>query len=86
MTKFSQKLIVQVRQMRQLRNVAMEYEHRGTSNVTIAIFSGGVKKNIIRATDWDAVNYPDGIKITSVRKPLRRRHLYTQPFATGWIK
>jgi hypothetical protein len=41
MTKFSQKFIAQVRQMRKLLDVPTEYECRGASSVTVPIFSGG---------------------------------------------
>ncbi|MDR1456648.1 MAG: hypothetical protein LBI34_01145 [Puniceicoccales bacterium] len=40
-TKFSPKFIAQVRQKRQLGNVATEYDCRGASSVTIPIFRGG---------------------------------------------
>jgi hypothetical protein len=41
MTKFTPKFIAQVRQKRQLKNVATEYDCRGAASVTVPIMHGG---------------------------------------------
>jgi hypothetical protein len=60
MTKFAPKFIAQVRQKRQLKNVAMEYDCQGAASVTVPIMHGGqAKEHVILTQEWHATGCLD---------------------------